>query len=382
MTTSSGSAQELTTTELDLDLATRSRWPRPRGSTTRRSSARGVRSRQRDRHHGLRVPGRRPAQLRRLVRRPPHAGHRVRAQPPGHRHHAPRGHAAVRLRARRRHQGGHRRARRHQALARRARAAPATTTPTSRRTPTGIAEGMAVEAGDGRRLRRHTGNARGGAAAPPLRDPPRRRPRGQPVPAADGRPTTLGCSAARATAAAWTSPPTSTRRARRTAVRVGRRPRPVPGVARHRAAPGASRAADGDPGPAWRSTCGAGSARSPGRSGCGWCAPRTSAPTSVRVRAAGASTAATHSPWVLDADGRRRRGERQPPDDAPPLRRRPVRARCSSGCCGDEIERSRPRLLALRWRRSALGARRRPAAVASRRAPSGSAESVARALRR
>ena len=92
-------------------------WSSPGAPGGRSVRPRRVRRRVGDRHPRVRVPGRRPAQLRRLLRRPSDDGHGLRARPPGHGHHGAVRHAAPGLRARHRHRDGQRRARWHEALA-------------------------------------------------------------------------------------------------------------------------------------------------------------------------------------------------------------------------------------------------------------------------
>ncbi len=67
--------------------------------------------------HGFVFPVGDPHTFGDSLRRPADDGQRVRARPPGHRHHGAVRHPAPGLRARHRHRDGHRRARRHEALA-------------------------------------------------------------------------------------------------------------------------------------------------------------------------------------------------------------------------------------------------------------------------
>ena len=112
----------------------------------------------------------------------------------------------------------------------------------------------------------------------------------------------------------------------------------------HRAAGGAGRARTTIRGRRGPSTCGAGSARSPGRSGCAWCGPCTSDPDHARFERRELD-GRDHSSWVLDAevaaDGDGSRLTMQLHYGGGlwvPVLERLLR---------DEIERSRPRLIDL-----------------------------------
>ncbi len=113
-----------------------------------------------------------------------------------------------------------------------------------------------------------------------------------------------------------------------------------------------------------RSTSVAGWARSPGRSGCAWCARAHTAP-GVPVRARGARRPLALAVGARRAEVRSDGAGRQPPHDAPPLRRRPV-GPVLERLLTDEIEQLRPRLLAPR--RAPAQALKRPSRCSSRSA--------------
>ena len=169
-----GVAERLVDARLELEDA------RTRLVESRRASGGGavqprrVRRRVGDRHPRVRVPGRRPAQLRDSLRCAADDGHGLRARPPGHGHHGAVRHAAPGLRARHRHRDGHRRARWHEALAQGRERHVLLLRPPQR-----LRRGPhRRHARRGRRRRRARGRHRqreGRCAAPALRDPPRRR---------------------------------------------------------------------------------------------------------------------------------------------------------------------------------------------------------------
>ncbi len=213
----------------------------------------------------------------------------------------------------------------------------------------GLADGTVVEAGDvvgpGGRHRQRQGRG----APPALRDPSRRRDGRQPVPPAQGRrrPEPAGQGARARADPRWTSSPPCRRPAPpAVAVPVGGGPGPLPGLARHRA-PGGGR---GPPmptmsGPAW-------SVDLRGRLGPFARAKRLRMVRTAHERrpptcasSGWSTTAGDHSPL-----GARRRGRAEP--------RAGASSPCASTTAGrlwmpaldrllaDEIERSRPRLLA------------------------------------
>ena len=208
----------------------------------------------------------------------------------------------------------------------RARAARTTTTPTSarsRRASRRARWSRRATRGPGRRHRQRQGRR----PAPALRDPPRRR----------AWPSTrTRCSRSSTSSAGRPRPARALSRGRRRLaggpvtrgdpVPVGRRPRPVPRVARHRAARRAGRRARRRrrPGLVGRPP-GAARAPSPAPSACAWCGPSTS-PTTTPGSSGWSTTGRDHSAWVLDATVAAR-GRRQHAHHAPALRRPALDAR-------------------------------------------------------